>query len=67
MTAENTGRKTRMGRPAIDSEAVNVRLERAYLKALDVFSASQSDLPGRPEAIRRILDEFFRNNGYIAS
>jgi len=66
MTAENSGRKSRMGRPAIDSEAVNVRLERNYLKALDVFSASQPDLPGRPEAIRRILDEFFRNNGYIA-
>jgi len=56
-----------MGRPSIDSEAVNVRLERTYLKALDVFSAGQPDLPGRPEAIRRILDEFFRNNGYIAS
>lgn len=46
-----------MGRPPVDSEAVNVRFERAALDAIDDFRRSQSDLPSRPEAIRRLVEK----------
>jgi len=45
------------GRPKVDSEAVNVRLERGMLAQLDDWRRDQSDLPSRPEAIRRIVAE----------
>lgn len=44
-----------MGRPSIDSEAVNVRIERTLIDALDAWISKQSDLPTRPEAIRRLI------------
>jgi hypothetical protein len=45
-----------MGRPPIDSEAVNVRMERALLEAIDRWIAQQPEpKPARPEAVRRLL------------
>jgi hypothetical protein len=40
----------------VDSEAVNVRIERDMLGALDDWRRGQSDLPSRPEAIRRLIE-----------
>ena len=51
----DSAKKSKKGRPAVDSEAVNVRLERATLESLDAWRKDQPDLPTRPEAIRRIL------------
>lgn len=48
-------KKSKIGRPSIDSEAVNVRLERSALRVLDNWRKGQDDLPGRPEAIRRLM------------
>ncbi|WP_168195726.1 hypothetical protein [Bradyrhizobium sp. NAS80.1] len=45
-----------MGRPPVDSEAVNVRMTVAALKSLDDWRRAQEDLPGRPEAIRRLVE-----------
>lgn len=45
-----------MGRPPVDSEAVKVRMERVQLDRLDQWRESQPDNPGRPEAIRRLVD-----------
>ena len=39
----------------MDSEAVNVRLERAAIVELDNWRRDQADLPARPEAIRRLI------------
>jgi metal-responsive CopG/Arc/MetJ family transcriptional regulator len=44
-----------MGRPAVDSEEVSVRIKRPMLDSLDSWRDQQDDKPGRPEAIRRIL------------
>jgi metal-responsive CopG/Arc/MetJ family transcriptional regulator len=52
--------KPRKGRPPVDTEAVNVRLPRDLLDALDAYRRGQEDLPTRPEAIRRILSEKLR-------
>jgi hypothetical protein len=54
MATENSAKKSRIGRPSVDSEAVNVRVERDQLVALDDWRRLQSDLPSRPEAIRRL-------------
>jgi len=48
--------KKKTGRPRVDSEAVNVRLERPALDALDAWIAAQPEpRPSRPEAIRLAL------------
>jgi hypothetical protein len=51
------GAKKPKGRPAVDSEAVNVRMERALLARVDDWRRSVDDLPSRPEAIRRLVDK----------
>lgn len=35
---------------------MNVRMEREKIAAVDEWRRTQSDLPGRPEAIRRLID-----------
>ena len=53
----NSAKKSkRMGRPPVDSEAVNVRMTVEALKVLDDWRRQQEDLPGRPEAIRRLVE-----------
>ena len=48
----------KIGRPKVDSEAVNVRMERPLLAELDAWIAGQPEpRPGRPEAIRRVLQD----------
>lgn len=53
----DSANKPKKGRPAVDSEAVNVRLDRAALLSLDAWRKEQPDLPTRPEAIRRLLEK----------
>ena len=44
------------GRPKVDSEEVGVRMNRALLDVLDAWIAAQPEpRPGRPEAVRRLL------------
>ena len=44
-----------MGRPPVDSEAVNVRLQRADLDLIDRWIAANEPGASRPEAVRRII------------
>lgn len=52
----NSAKKPKRGRPEVESEAVNVRMTSDALKSLDDWRRSQADLPGRPEAIRRLVE-----------
>jgi hypothetical protein len=52
----DSAKKSRRGRPAVDSEAVNVRLSKPSLEVIDDWRRKQDDLPGRPEAIRRLVE-----------
>jgi hypothetical protein len=52
-----------MGRPPVDSEAINVRMTTEALKVLDDWRRKQGDLPGRPEAIRRLVEIGLRAKG----
>ena len=45
----------------MDSEAVNVRMERAQIAALDDWRRQQPALPSRPEAIRRLIEIGLQN------
>lgn len=50
----------------MDSEAVNTRMERPMLDALDAFAADQDEpAPSRPEAVRRALADHLRAKGYL--
>lgn len=44
-----------MARPKSDTEAMNLRLSREILEALDEMRRSERDLPNRQEMVRRIL------------
>lgn len=48
--------KTRKPRPAVTGEPVMVRIQPDMAKQLDDWRRKQDDLPGRPEAIRRLLE-----------
>ena len=49
-------KKSRRGRPGVDSEEIRARMERSLLDKVDAWIASQPEpRPARPEAIRRIL------------
>jgi hypothetical protein len=52
----SSAKKSKRGRPSLDTEAVNVRLERSRLTLLDEWRRQQTDLPSRPEAIRRLIE-----------
>ena len=57
--------KKSRGRPAVDSEQVNLRLQRQELDAIEAYSAAQEDKPGRTEAIRRILRDWLSGKGLV--
>ena len=52
--------KKKMGRPAVDTAPVTVRMERGQLNQLDAWREAQEDQPGRPEAIRRLVEKGLR-------
>jgi hypothetical protein len=51
----NNIKKSR-GRPPVESEAVTVRMATDALREIDNWRREQDDLPGRPEAIRRLVE-----------
>jgi hypothetical protein len=57
-TGDNT--KTRKKRPDQAGTLVGTRLQSDELSKLDKWRRGQNDLPSRPEAIRRILADYFK-------
>ncbi|QLH12966.1 MULTISPECIES: ribbon-helix-helix domain-containing protein [Paracoccus] len=51
------------GRPPVDSEAVNLRLPRELIEAIDNRRRDERDLPTRPEMIRRALAQWLEMTG----
>ncbi|ETX12766.1 hypothetical protein OCH239_17165 [Roseivivax halodurans JCM 10272] len=51
------------GRPRVDSEAVNLRLPREIIDAIDDRRRVETDVPTRPEMIRRALMEWLELTG----
>lgn len=50
-------KKAKKGRPPVDSEGITVRMERSQIARLDDWRRNQSDLPTRPEAVRRLVEK----------
>jgi hypothetical protein len=48
--------KTPKGRPPVTGDLVGVRIQPEIAKELDDWRRKQDDLPGRPEAIRRLVE-----------
>lgn len=63
MTSTDSIKKSKTGRPKVDSEAITLRLPRDLLEAIDDFRRDESDVPTRPEAIRRILTGWVKSTG----
>jgi Arc/MetJ-type ribon-helix-helix transcriptional regulator len=53
---------SKMGRPAVDTAPVTVRLPSATLKQIDEARKLEDDLPTRPEMIRRMIDEWLQRH-----
>jgi hypothetical protein len=47
-------KKSKRGRPPVESEAITVRMTATALHELDEWRRKQEDIPGRPEALRRL-------------
>lgn len=56
MVSTRDNMKTRKSRPNTTGELIGVRVQPEMLGKLDDWRRRQEDLPGRPEAIRRILE-----------
>jgi hypothetical protein len=48
--------KTPKRRPPVTGDLVGVRIQPEIAKELDDWRRKQDDLPGRPEAIRRLVE-----------
>lgn len=59
----NSEKKSQVGRPKVDTEAVNLRLPRKLIHQLDDLRRLEPDLPTRPEMIRRILQDWIAQQG----
>lgn len=57
MSIDGVKKSKKMGRPAVDSEAVNVRFLRETLLQIDNWRKDQPDIPTRPEAVRRLVEK----------
>ena len=53
----STGKKAKIGRPLVESEAITLRLHVDLIKRLDDFRRGEDDIPNRQEAIRRLLEK----------
>lgn len=56
-------KKPKKGRPAVDTEAVNLRLPREILDKIEEYRRKQDDIPTRQEAIRLIISNWFDIKG----
>jgi hypothetical protein len=54
--ATHVNTKTPRKRAAVTGELVGVRVQPDMAKQLDDWRRGQDDLPGRPEAIRRLVE-----------
>lgn len=53
---------TKMGRPAVDTQPVTVRLPTPTLQQIDDARRLEDDLPTRPEMIRRMIEDWLQRN-----
>lgn len=67
MSINDTEKKRSRGRPQKDTVQLGLRLERDLVSLIDEFRKSEDDIPTRPEAIRRLLNDKLIGLGYKKS
>lgn len=65
MSRVSEHKKSKVGRPSVDSEMIRSRVERNLLSALDAFAASGDEPIPRSEAIRRIMSDWLSTHGFL--
>lgn len=63
MAKQSTTDITKRKRPGQVGTFVGVRLQPGPLEKLDTWRRKQDDLPGRPEAIRRLVEQSLEKPG----
>ena len=53
------------GRPPTDTQPVMIRMTPEMIAALDDARRNVSDLPTRPELVRRVMTDWLRQQGYL--
>jgi len=52
----NRAKKSRRGKPPVERKEIKIRIAVDAIKSLDAWRRQQDDVPGRPEAIRRLVE-----------
>jgi hypothetical protein len=65
MSTINDTKKSKRGRPSVDTEAINLRLPREVLDAIEAYRREQPQIPSRPEVIRKVLTEWLITHGHL--
>ncbi len=60
MKSINKVKKSKIGRPSVDTEAVTLRLPREILDEIEIYRRKQDNIPTRQEAIRTILIDWLK-------
>lgn len=55
----------KMGRPSVDTHPVTIRMTSEMIAAMDDARRQISDLPTRPELIRRVMAEWLAQKGHL--
>lgn len=61
----NDHKKSKMGRPTVDSEQVGIRLQRPILDGIDAYMEDNPSLKNRAAAIRAVLELWLKKNGRL--
>ncbi|WP_090161629.1 hypothetical protein [Loktanella sp. DSM 29012] len=51
-----------MGRPKLDTHPITVRLSAEFIQMIDDARKKETDLPTRPEMMRRMMEDWFEKN-----
>ncbi len=52
----------KMGRPKTDTMGIMLRLPNDVVRKIDDLRRDETDIPTRPEMIRRIINDWIENN-----
>ena len=54
------------GRPPTDTQPVMIRMTPEMIAAIDEARRGITDLPTRPELVRRVMEEWLTQSGFLA-
>lgn len=61
----NPTKKSRRGRPPVDSEQIGIRLTRDLLEGIAAFQRDEPTAVPKTEAVRRIIRDWLISHGYL--